>query len=65
MSGGVHSVTVVAPCYNAVARLDGFLARLALTLGPGMRVVLVDDASSDGTAEVLEKWADYVEPSHD
>ncbi|PPF59025.1 hypothetical protein C5C55_01820 [Rathayibacter sp. AY1C2] len=58
VSGGVHSVTVVAPCYNAIARLDGFLARLALTLGPGTRVVLVDDASSDGTAEVLEKWAE-------
>ncbi|KZX21127.1 glycosyltransferase family 2 protein [Rathayibacter tanaceti] len=51
------SVTVIAPCYNALAQLDAFLARLERTLVPGVDVVLIDDASADGTADVLERWA--------
>ncbi|PPG71982.1 hypothetical protein C5C23_00620 [Rathayibacter rathayi] len=57
VTASTHSVTVIAPCYNAISQLDGFLAALGTTLGPGMRVLLVDDASSDDSVEVLESWA--------
>ncbi|MBF4461887.1 MULTISPECIES: glycosyltransferase family 2 protein [unclassified Rathayibacter] len=51
------SVTVIAPCYNSRAVLDAFLARLEETLVPGVGIVLVDDASTDGSSAVLERWA--------
>lgn len=48
-------LALVIPCYNEASRLDpdAFL-RFAAT-HPGVQLVLVDDGSSDGTAEILER----------
>ena len=52
-------ITVVAPTYRRVDRLRRLVAALeAQDLGPdGFEVVLVDDASDDGTPAVLEELA--------
>ncbi len=50
---------VVTPTYNEVATVAGLVARLLGTRtfrqDPGARILVVDDASPDGTAEVAER----------
>jgi glycosyltransferase involved in cell wall biosynthesis len=53
----VIDAAFVVPCYNEERRLDGE-ALLAMVDGrPGLRLVLVDDGSKDGTRGVLEALA--------
>ena len=48
--------SLVIPCYNEVANLPLLLERCkALTVRPDVEVVLVDNGSTDSTAEVLEE----------
>src|SRR5258706_4281557 len=44
---------VLAPTFNNVRTLAGVLARVDAL---GMAVIVVDDGSGDGTAEVLRRW---------
>lgn len=48
-------LALVVPCYNEAARLDPAAFLHFLTLHPGVRLVLVDDGSVDGTGEILER----------
>ena len=56
----VATVSVVVPAYNASAFLDAALASVAAQSRPADEVVVVDDASSDGTGAVAERWADVL-----
>lgn len=56
----VPTVSCVIPCHNEAANLDLLLPRLAELLPALARdweVVLVDDGSRDGTAQVIARWA--------
>ena len=46
-------LTLVIPCYNEAARLDRIALLTALDAMPWLRLCLVNDGSTDGTAEVL------------
>ena len=48
-------LSLVVPCYNEAARLDPDAFVHFITTHPGVRLVLVDDGSADGTADVLER----------
>ena len=48
-------LALVVPCYNEAARLDPDAFLRFTTTHPGVRLVLVDDGSVDGTLEVLER----------
>jgi len=48
-------LSLVVPCYNEAARLDPDAFLGFLTTHPAVQLVLVDDGSDDGTAEVLER----------
>jgi glycosyltransferase involved in cell wall biosynthesis len=48
---------VVVPCFNEERRLDAAEVR-RLAAAPGVRVLLVDDGSRDGTRAVLSKLAE-------
>jgi dolichyl-phosphate beta-glucosyltransferase len=48
-------LALVVPCYNEAARLDPEAFLHFLTTHPGMQLVLVDDGSTDGTGEVIER----------
>jgi glycosyltransferase involved in cell wall biosynthesis len=53
------SMSVVVPCYNEAANLSRLLPRLQAslkTLVQDWEIVLVDDGSSDGTAELFDRW---------
>ncbi len=55
----VRAFSVVAPAYNDADKLPSALSGLETELiGSGRRyeIVIVDDGSSDGTAEILKKW---------
>lgn len=50
-------VSVLMPCYNAVATLDEALASLFNQSLTDFEIIAVDDGSDDGTAELLQAWA--------
>ncbi len=57
MSHDPVRVSVLLPTYNERDTLPELVARLAQTLGADHEVVVVDDASPDGTAEVARGLA--------
>ena len=56
----VPDVTVITPAYNAMPYIRRTLQSLVeQTIGhDSMEVVIVDDGSSDGTGEELDRWSD-------
>ncbi|HEY0872033.1 MAG TPA: glycosyltransferase, partial [Vicinamibacterales bacterium] len=46
---------VVVPCFNEASRLDGEAFAAAVDVYPGLEFLFVDDGSTDGTAQVLER----------
>jgi glycosyltransferase involved in cell wall biosynthesis len=46
---------LVVPCYNEAARLDPDAFLRFAASHPGVQLVMVDDGSQDGTAEILER----------
>jgi glycosyltransferase involved in cell wall biosynthesis len=48
-------LALVVPCYNEAARLQPEAFLQFLPTHPGVLLVLVDDGSSDGTGEVIER----------
>ena len=55
-------VSIVVPTYNGTAIIDTCLRALHETLTPALsvEVVVVDDATTDGTAALLEEWSERV-----
>ncbi|HYG34059.1 MAG TPA: glycosyltransferase family 2 protein [Clostridia bacterium] len=53
------SVAIIIPCFNGVGMTNACLESLFATLprGAEVRIVVVDDASDDGTAACLRRWA--------
>lgn len=49
------SISILAICYNHAAFLDEALHSLA-DLPAGVEVLIADDASSDGSVEILQNW---------
>jgi dolichyl-phosphate beta-glucosyltransferase len=48
-------LALVVPCYNEASRLDPDALLRFVATHPGVQLVLVDDGSSDGTGEILER----------
>lgn len=46
-------VTVVIPIYNQITYTRGCLESLSVTTSPAVEIIIVDNASSDGTADYL------------
>ena len=51
------TITVIIAAYQAAGTLGAALASIAAQSRPADQVVVVDDGSADGTAEVAEAWA--------
>ena len=57
MIGAVVRATICLPTFNEVANLERMVHALAPLLRDGDRVLVIDDASPDGTGEVAERLA--------
>jgi glycosyltransferase involved in cell wall biosynthesis len=55
-------VSVVMPVYNGAAFLDRSLSALSHTTGVAWECIVVDDGSTDGSADVARKWGARVVP---
>lgn len=53
-------LTVIVPVFNEVRTIDELLRRV-LAASYEKQVVVVDDGSTDGTVEVLERWEGHAE----
>jgi GT2 family glycosyltransferase len=53
------TVSIIIPCYDGAATTDACLDAVARTLPPSFsgEVLVIDDASTDGTATMLKGWA--------
>ncbi|MGH8372071.1 MAG: glycosyltransferase family 2 protein [Gammaproteobacteria bacterium] len=49
-------ISVVLPVYNAEKWLADSLHSLTTQKGPGSEVIVIDDGSTDGTSEILERF---------
>lgn len=49
-----YTLSIVVPCHNAKNILKPLLARMHACPAPHVEVIVVDDASTDGTREMLE-----------
>jgi glycosyltransferase involved in cell wall biosynthesis len=55
-----QSVTVVIPAYQAASFIEEALHSVAIQTRAVQRIIVVDDGSTDGTAEVVGAWSrDY------
>lgn len=57
-AGASPETSIIIPCHNAIALTEACLASLLETLPLGFQgeIIVVDDASTDDTAERLKKW---------
>ena len=51
-------LSVVIPCYNEIHTLSAVLDSVRDAPGPDREIIVVDDGSTDGTRELLEKDID-------
>ena len=54
------SLSVVVPCFNAAAYLDAALRSVALQAVPDVEVIVIDDGSTDGSAEIARRHSPSV-----
>ena len=55
--GDAAAVWLVLPTYDEAANLEGIVAAARDALPPGRRLLVVDDASPDGTGEIADRLA--------
>jgi glycosyltransferase involved in cell wall biosynthesis len=51
---GVATLSVVIPCFNEAGTIEEIVRRVAEAQPPDKEIIVVDDASTDGTREILE-----------
>jgi glycosyltransferase involved in cell wall biosynthesis len=54
-AGCLQAVTVVVPCFNAARFIGATLRSILAQRVPEMQLIVVDDGSTDGSAEIVER----------
>jgi glycosyltransferase involved in cell wall biosynthesis len=55
MLDGVQSLSIVIPCYNEVNTIESLIDAVLNSPVPEKEIIVVDDASTDGTQEVIRQ----------
>ena len=63
MSASFHTISILIPVFNEVKTIEAIVARVraADTSGLTKEIILVDDASTDGSAEILQHFSHAVD----
>ena len=63
MSTSFHTISILIPVFNEVKTIEAIIARVraADTTGLTKEIILVDDASTDGSAEILKRFSNAVD----
>jgi glycosyltransferase involved in cell wall biosynthesis len=48
-------LSIIVPCYNEVSTISGIIQKIQQSLTHDIEIIVVDDASTDGTIEILKK----------
>lgn len=56
MSERIPKVSILVPAYNCVRYIDETLASIAAQTFGDFEVIIADNASTDGLAEVVKPW---------
>lgn len=48
-------LSIIVPCYNEVSTISSIIRKIRQSLSDDIEIIVVDDASKDGTIEVLQK----------
>jgi glycosyltransferase involved in cell wall biosynthesis len=62
--GTLDLISVIVPCYNRGRLIGETLASIAAQSYSPIEVIVVDDGSSDDSAEVVKRWMDVNGPRH-
>ncbi|OOG48392.1 glycosyltransferase [Polaromonas sp. A23] len=62
--GGAPKVSVIVPCFNHAAYLPDRLDSIFAQGYPNLEVILLDDASTDGSQAILQRYAQRPEVTH-
>src|SRR4051812_780249 len=57
---GDHSVSIIIPAYNCAAQLESCLQSICLSSRRPLECIVVDDASSDHSAEIASRYGAQV-----
>ena len=58
MSEKNHKITVVTVCYNAVNEIEKTIQSVINQTNPDMEYIVIDGGSTDGTVDIIRKYAD-------
>lgn len=53
-----YDLTILIPVYNEISTIEQVLNKTAALNGFSYEIIVVDDASSDGSRELIQQWAD-------
>jgi len=59
----MNSISVVIPCYNASTTIERAVRSVLATGYEPLEIVVVDDASTDGSSEIVEQLAEHFSPT--
>lgn len=57
----LYKISVITVCYNSIATIENTIKSVLEQTYPNIEYIVIDGGSSDGTKEIIEKYADKID----